>query len=163
MSDQNGNVQVNYTTGPNNTNNTVIAQVSGGTASQVTFTIVNNNVRRDAREQVIAPQAATALTTPAVQLDNVRQRLDHVAHAGEPGRAPGLRVSLDGQALPPLNAFALGAGRQGRQAPTGGGAAADDPFPRWGGSSTATSSRQAIDVQNPTGDADRASSSRRRG
>ena len=48
--------------------------------------------------------------------------------------AQGLQVSVDGQALPPMSAFALAPAKTDVKSPTGGGASADkpDPFERWG-------------------------------
>ena len=81
---------------------------------------------------IIAPQAVTALTTPTIQIDNIRQRLDQRRLLQSPAATQGLRISWDGQSVPPLSAFALAPDKDGK-APTGGGAAADekDPFARW--------------------------------
>lgn len=81
---------------------------------------------------VIGPLATTAVTTPTIQLDNIRQRLDQRRLVQSPSATQGLRVNWDGQSLPPLTAFAPAPGNDGK-APTGGGAAADDPFARWSG------------------------------
>ncbi len=96
-------------------------------------------------KQLIGPQAATAVGAPTVQLNNVRRRLEQIRLWGNPTVTQGLRVSYDGQSLPPLSAFALapldqegkprlgaGEGTAGRPQ-TGGGGAADTPdaFERW--------------------------------
>ena len=80
---------------------------------------------------IIAPQAVTAVSTPTIQIDNIRQRLDQVRFQQYPAVTQNLRVSLDGQSMPSLSAFALANDKDGK-APVGGGAAADDPFARWG-------------------------------
>lgn len=97
-------------------------------------------------QQLIGPLAAMAISTPAIQIDNIRQHLDQARFRRYPAVTQGLKVSFDGQALPPLESFALApaakadkrstGGAAGADAIKGGGAAADnpaDPFARWGG------------------------------
>jgi len=83
-------------------------------------------------KDIIAPQAVTAVTTPTIQINNIRQRLDQVRLQQSAVSVQSLRVSMDGQPLPALNAFSLVPTDNTGKAVAGGGAAADDPFPHWG-------------------------------
>jgi outer membrane autotransporter protein len=131
-----GLVQASYTTGPGQINNTVTATATGS-GSSVTFTVLNEqiNVTIPAR-QVIGPQGQAAFNAPIVQMNNVRQHLDQIRFASSPTVAEGLRLTYDGQALPPMSAFSVApTDKDGKgQRQSGGGAAADKPdeFQRWG-------------------------------
>lgn len=116
----------------------------------------SQQVGQDAR-QVIGPQGTAAITTPTQQLGNISQHLDNRRMMRNPSVMQGLGVSVNGQALPPMSAFTVvPAGKEPVAAPSGGGAAADDPFARWGffvqgvidiGKADATSLTPGFDVR----------------
>ncbi len=92
-------------------------------------------VERPAK-QLIAPQELAALTSATQQLSNLNKWLNIHRTLRNPTVTQGLKVSIDGQALPPMSAFALApTAKDGKPVPqTGGGASAEpDPFERWGG------------------------------
>ena len=133
VSGADGKVSANYTTGSGNVDNKVrvTATLSG---SNVDFTVVSQKTIDTEAKKVLGPLATTAVTTPAIQLNNIRQRLDQMRVASSPAATQALRVSVDGQAMPPLSALALAPASKNGKAPTGSGASADkpDPFERWG-------------------------------
>ena len=135
-SDAQGNVSANFTTGPAQQDYTVRVTPQGaGAGPPLTFTIRNQNTAVTVpAKQVITPQTAAAVGAPAAQLNNVRQRLDQLRLQGSPTATQGLKLSLDGQALPSTSAFALAPMDKDGKPLRGGGAAADkpDPFERWG-------------------------------
>ena len=135
ISNAQGLVQANYTTGPGQQNN-LVRVTATASGSEFVFTIVNEQqVVQKPAAQVIAPQAVLAIAAPVAQLDNIRQRLDNLRVRQNPAVTEGLKVSYNGQALPPMGAFALAStDKDGKPVPQkGGGASADqDPFERYG-------------------------------
>jgi len=85
-------------------------------------------------QQVSSPQAVIAVTTPSIQVNNIRQRLDQLRFSSSNAVTEALRVSVDGQTLPSLNALTLAPASKDGKNQSGGGASADkpDPFERWG-------------------------------
>ena len=84
---------------------------------------------------LIVPQTLAGVTSMTQQLGNVQQLLSHLRTTRNPTVTQGLKVSVDGQALPPLAALGLAANADlaAPTAPTGGGAAADSELlERWG-------------------------------
>jgi outer membrane autotransporter protein len=119
----------------------------GGSTFTVIATDARNNVIRQAYSLAVFPpatQVASDLVLPQTlagaaaatqQLGNIQQLLDHLRITRNPTVTQGLKVSIDGQALPPLAALGLapGADRGTSAAQTGGGAAADSEIlERWG-------------------------------
>ncbi len=146
VSNAQGLVQAGFTSGPGGQSATITVAAVGSSAS-FRFTVLNQQSAVDAPSQeVTTPAVATALSTPSIQIANIRQRLDQIRFQHSPAVARALKVSVNGQALPPMSALALaptsdrngkaiaGSATGAMRVPTGGGAAADnpDPFGRWG-------------------------------
>ena len=133
VSGSDGTVSARFTTGSGNVDN-VVRVMATASGSAIDFTVVSQQKVDTATKQVLGPLATTAVTTPAIQINNIRQRLDQVRFQGSAAVTQALRISFDGQALPPLSAFALTPVKKDGKSPTGGGASADtpDPFERWG-------------------------------
>lgn len=78
-----------------------------------------------------------AIATPQAQLSNIWLRLDQLRTRRNPAIMDMLRVSVDGQALPPLGTAlsVLPVDKAGRPVPqrSGGASADQDPFERFGG------------------------------
>ena len=137
LTDSRGQARSLLTLGSNPGGRKVQACVNLGPGGNVCFTFEVLSAQ-DAiavpAQQVVSPAVVTAITAPTVQMNNVRQRLDQLRVQRRAAATEGLRVSIDGQSLPPLSAFALAStGPDGKPA-RGGGAAADPPdaFERWG-------------------------------
>ena len=130
-----GIYQFSFLLGPETSTRTVSICLANRTSSCVVFHegTVTQQIIVPA-QQLITPLALMAVTTPAIQLNNIRQRLDQLRFQGSTAVTQALRVSVEGQALPPLSALALAPASKERKSPTGGGASADkpDPFERWG-------------------------------
>ena len=94
---------------------------------------LNAAVERPATK-IMSPMAELAVATPLAQLSNVRFRLEQLRQRRNPSVVEALRVSVAGQSLPSVSAFALAPlDKNGKPVPQrGGGAAADDPFERLG-------------------------------
>jgi len=119
----------------------------GGSTFTIVATDARNNVIRQTYSLAIFPPAAqvapdlvlpqtlAGATAMTQQLGNIQQLLSHLRTTRNPTVTQGLKVSVDGQALPPLAALGLapGADRGTPAAQTGGGAAADSELlERWG-------------------------------
>jgi len=142
VSDAQGMVQAGFTTGPG-TQSAIVTVAAIGSAASFQFKVLNQQAAVDApSRQVVTPAVVTAVTTPSIQISNIRQRLDQIRFQHSPAVAQALRVSIGGQALLPSGAPTLAATDRDAKAATGaanaamrgGGAAADapDPFGRWG-------------------------------
>ena len=107
VSNAQGLVQAGFTSGPGGQSATITVAAIGSAAS-FQFTVLSQQSAIDAPSQeVTTPAVATALSTPSIQIANIRQRLDQIRFQHSPAVARALRVSVNGQALPPLSAFAL--------------------------------------------------------
>ena len=129
VSNAQGLVQAGFTTGPNAQNSTVTVSVVGA-AGSFQFTVLNQQSVVDSPAQEVAtPAVVTAVSTPTIQMNNIRQRLDQIRFQRSAAVIQALRVRLSGQALP-IGAMGLADGKPA----TGGAAAADTPdaFSRWG-------------------------------
>ena len=143
---QPGQYAYNVTLGPSIGARTISICVSG-TSQCTSFVIGTTQQVTEAAKQVIGPQALAAIAAPTQQLGNIQQHLDNRRLMRAPSVLQGLQVNVGGQALP-LSALA------GVPA-SGGGAAADDPFARWGfflqgtidvGKADATSAQPGFDI-----------------
>lgn len=143
---QPGQYAYNVTLGPSIGARTISICVSG-TPQCTNFTIGTTQQLSEAAKQVIAPQALAAIAAPTQQLGNIQQHLDNRRLMRAPSVLQGLQVNVGGQALP-ISALGFGPA-------SGGGAAADDAFARWGfflqgtidvGKADATSTQPGFDI-----------------
>ncbi|MCC6195593.1 MAG: autotransporter domain-containing protein [Burkholderiales bacterium] len=149
---QPGQYAYNVTLGPSTGARTISICVVG-TAQCTAFVIGTTQQLTDSAKQLTGPQAMAAIAAPTQQLGNIQQHLDNRRLMRTPSVLQGLQVNVGGQALP-VSAFALAPAADGKP-PAGGGAAADDPFARWGlfvqgvidvGKADATNAQPAFDI-----------------
>ena len=112
---------------------TVVAtDLRGGTGTQ-TYTFGSAPPAAKVTKQFVQTQAVVAVTAPTQQLGNIFQFLDNMRMLHSPAVLEGLRIRINGQALPPPGSLVPKDDDDTKSAPRGGGGSADhDPFERWG-------------------------------
>jgi uncharacterized protein with beta-barrel porin domain len=129
---------------------TVVATDSRNSVIRQTYSLAILPPAFDVAPDLILPQTLAGAASTVQQLGNIQQILFHLRTTRNPTVVQGLKVSLDGRALPPLAALGLTPPADGAPpaAPTGGGATADgELLERWGVFRKATSTS----LTDPTG------------
>lgn len=114
---------------------TVVATDSRNSVFRQTYSLAILAPALQVAPDLILPQTLAGATSTVQQLGNIQQILFHLRTTRNPTVTQGLKLSLDGQALPPLAALgsAPPTDRATSIVPTGGGAAADgELLERWG-------------------------------
>ena len=133
---QPGRYQVTATLGASTATRNITICLSASPTECGVFTVtVQTAPVDDAARRVITPMEVAAINSATQQLSNINKWLDVQRTLRNPTVTQGLKVSVDGQALPPMSAFALAPTTKDGNAVAekGGGASADrDPFEKWG-------------------------------